>query len=91
MSLNCDLMRNIFCFYFRVSEICHNYGLEMACWEDGLYSDSHVLNQSILLNKVTYANVWDNVWEWGAGGRAYQLANAGYKVNYLTLESSNLN
>ena len=31
-------------------------------------------------NKQVIANVWDNIWEWGVGDRAYRLANAGYQV-----------
>lgn len=30
-----------------------------------------------------YAYVYQNIWEWGNAGRAYNLANNGYKVGYL--------
>jgi hexosaminidase len=63
-----------------VSEICEKYGLEMASWEDGLYSNSAPMNKTLLSKYAVYANVWNNIWEWGSGGRAYELANAGYKV-----------
>ena len=28
------------------------------------------------------AYAWQNIWEWGVAKRAYNLANAGYKVDY---------
>ena len=32
-------------------------------------------------NADVYSNAWDNVWEWGEAKRAYNFANAGYKVS----------
>lgn len=44
-------------------------------------SGSTPYTRSELQNNGVYAYTWDNVWEWGVAGRAYKLANAGYKVS----------
>ena len=33
-----------------------------------------------LNHSKTIVVAWQNIWEWGAGKRAYILANAGFKV-----------
>lgn len=67
----------------RVSEISQKLGVDLGCWEDGLYSGSAIINKTSLASDVIYSNVWDNVWEWGLGKRAHDLANAGYKVRLM--------
>ncbi|XP_059156889.1 uncharacterized protein LOC131941590 isoform X2 [Physella acuta] len=53
----------------------------LGAWEDGLMDHASVpWNRTDLPNKEIIAQAWQNVWEWGAGSRAYNLANAGYKV-----------
>lgn len=32
-------------------------------------------------NPEVYANVWDNVWEWGTSSRTYTLANKNFLVS----------
>ncbi|XP_025106238.1 uncharacterized protein LOC112571470 [Pomacea canaliculata] len=68
-------------FVRQVSNITSRYGLDLAAWEDGVMeSGSTPYTRSELQNNGVYAYTWDNVWEWGVAGRAYKLANAGYKV-----------
>ena len=38
-------------------------------------------HRDLLVNKDVLTNSWQNVWEWGMGGRAYALANSDYKVS----------
>jgi len=73
------------CDTCRVSQIANNLGVDLACWEDGLYSNNAIINKTRLSTDVVYTNAWDNVWEWGAGDRAYALANAGYKVSVVVI------
>ncbi|XP_067666725.1 uncharacterized protein [Haliotis asinina] len=67
--------------------------LDIAAWEDGLLQEgsgfvmTNTPDQSagykvFSLNgsRDVYAYVYQNVWEWGNAGRAYNLANYGYKV-----------
>jgi hexosaminidase len=68
-------------FVRRVATIAHDLKLNLAGWEDGLIGDDEVpYNRSSLPNSEVYGNAWQNIWEWGVGGRAYNLANNGYKV-----------
>ena len=56
--------------------------MSMACWEDGLYkADGGVLNRSRLATDDVYSYAWNNVWQYGNGRRAYELANARFKVS----------
>ncbi|XP_012942012.1 uncharacterized protein LOC101851597 [Aplysia californica] len=66
-------------FTRRVSDVTKD--LTLGAWEDGLMDyASAPWNRSILSNSEVIAQAWQNVWEWGAGARAYNLANNGYKV-----------
>jgi len=71
------------CMRCRVSEIARRHNVTVASWEDGLYeADRSVMNRSRLTSDVLgYA--WNNVWQYGRARRAYDLANAGYKVGSL--------
>ena len=69
-------------FVQRVSNITANHSLDLAGWEDGLMSFKDVpYDRKLLKNTQVIGNAWNNVWEWGSGKRAYELANAGYKVS----------
>ncbi len=68
-------------FVSRVAELLHKRQLALGGWEDGLmYDPVNPFNREQFANKKVYANVWDNIWEWGVADRAYRLANAGYQV-----------
>jgi len=67
-------------FLQRINETVHAAGVTPVLWEDGLTLDGKILNRTDLFAGETWSQTWDNVWEWGAGGRAYAFANAGYKV-----------
>ena len=67
-------------FIQRVASLAAEQGVGLAAWEDGLYSRGAPIDRDSLEAETIYANVWDNVWEWGTGARAYELANSGYKV-----------
>ncbi|XP_031565064.1 uncharacterized protein LOC116300345 isoform X2 [Actinia tenebrosa] len=68
-------------FVQRVATITKAKGLNLAGWEDGLLGKGDVpYNRSFITTPEVYAYAWNNIWEWGGGKRAYQLANAGYKV-----------
>ena len=70
-------------FVERVSQITNKYGFDLGSWEDGILDKQSVpMNLTNLKNEAVYSNCWDNIWEWGVGGRAYILANAGYKVSW---------
>ena len=68
-------------FVRQVSNISAQFNVDLAAWEDGVMeSGSKPYERQDLKNANVYAYAWDNVWEWGVSGRAYKLANAGYKV-----------
>ncbi|KAL9962569.1 hypothetical protein ACROYT_G031679 [Oculina patagonica] len=68
-------------FVQRVSNITANHSLQLAGWEDGLMSFKDVpYDREVLRNTRVYGYAWNNIWEWGSGKRAYELANAGYQV-----------
>lgn len=68
-------------FVGRIAAILQKRQLALAGWEDGLmYDPINPFNRALFANKTVIANVWDNIWEWGVGDRAYRLANAGYQV-----------
>lgn len=67
-------------FLGRINEILVSLNLTAIAWEDGLTLDQKVVDRTELFSADTWVNAWDNVWEWGTGGRAYAFANAGYKV-----------
>ena len=48
------------------------------CREDGTPYDNHTF-----AGREVTAYAWQNIWEWGVAKRAYDLANAGYKVTFL--------
>nr|KAG5707256.1 hypothetical protein BaRGS_000030 [Batillaria attramentaria] len=68
-------------FFMRVANITHAQGLALGAWEDGLMVQGNTpFNRSLAENEDVFANVWDNVWEWGPAARTHNLANMGYKV-----------
>lgn len=68
-------------FARRVAELAAKRQLQLGGWEDGLMQDASTpLPRTALAAPAVYANVWDNIWEWGVADRAYRLANAGYQV-----------
>ncbi|XP_013390455.1 uncharacterized protein LOC106158882 [Lingula anatina] len=68
-------------FLKKVSNITEKLGVGLAAWEDGLLGEKGIpFNRFELENSQIYSNAWQNVWEWGGARRAYDLANAGYKV-----------
>ncbi|ESO84391.1 hypothetical protein LOTGIDRAFT_168843 [Lottia gigantea] len=68
-------------FVSQVSNLTASLGLDLAAWEDGVMeSGSTPYSRNLLQNENVYGYAWDNIWEWGQAGRAYSLANAGYKV-----------
>jgi hexosaminidase len=68
-------------FVAKVAQLAANRQLSLGGWEDGLmYDAKNPFNRQQFANEKVYANVWDNIWEWGVADRAYRLANAGYQV-----------
>lgn len=68
-------------FVSKVAALLHTRQLALGGWEDGLmYDPVNPFNRDQFASKKVYANVWDNIWEWGVADRAYRLANAGYQV-----------
>jgi len=68
-------------FVSKVADLLHKRQLRLGGWEDGLMYDRITpFNRAQFANEQVYANVWDNIWEWGVADRAYRLANAGYQV-----------
>ncbi len=68
-------------FVSKIADITSARGLALAGWEDGLmYDTTNTFNRKQFRNESVYANVWDNIWEWGVADRAHRLANSGYKV-----------
>ena len=73
-------------FVQEVAKIVQGEGLDIAGWEDGLMSEGNVpFNRSLFPNNEVYGYAWQNIWEWGGGSRAYELANRGYKVKYCLI------
>lgn len=68
-------------FVQRIANITSNYSLQLAGWEDGLMDVNNVpYDRKLMRNTRVYGYAWNNIWEWGGGKRAYELANAGYQV-----------
>lgn len=67
-------------FVTKASHIVAAHGLEMVMWEDGVYYNDLPIDKTLLGGENVYTTVWSNVWEWGNGKRAYELANNDYKV-----------
>src|SRR5690606_16019215 len=69
-------------FVKRVAELANKYDLAIAGWEDGLMDTNtdQPFDLQQFPNDRMLVNPWDNIWEWGAGDRAYRFANAGYGV-----------
>lgn len=68
-------------FVSKVADLLAKRQLNLGGWEDGLMYDANTpFNRQQFANPSVYANVWDNIWEWGVADRAYRLANAGYQV-----------
>lgn len=68
-------------FVRQIADITNKLGLNLADWEDGLLgADGVPFPRGSLPNSEVYGNAWQNIWEWGVGRRAYDLANSGYKV-----------
>jgi hexosaminidase len=96
-SISCDKLgftgtsseiKNSMTKYFlqRVSKITQTNGLNLQGWEDGLIDGNGIpFSRRLLQNNDVTGNIWDNVWEWGMAKRAYNSANAGYKVYSLNV------
>ena len=70
-------------FVQELSVIVHEEGLDLAGWEDGFMSEGNTpFNRTMFPNQNVFGYAWQNIWEWGGGSRAYELANNGYKVNH---------
>ncbi|KLV05189.1 beta-N-acetylglucosaminidase [Photobacterium aquae] len=69
-------------FVERVAAITANHGLNLGGWEDGLMHNGKVYPRAAMANAMVRGNAWQNIWEWGVGDRAYNLANNGFKVIY---------
>ncbi|VDI02254.1 hexosaminidase [Mytilus galloprovincialis] len=68
-------------FAQRVANITHKHGLNLLGWEDGFSEgNGKPFDRALFPNGDVYSNAWDNVWEWGEARRAYNFANAGYKI-----------
>ncbi|XP_063420578.1 beta-hexosaminidase-like [Mytilus trossulus] len=68
-------------FAQRVANITHKHGLNLLGWEDGFSEGKgKPFDRALFPNADVYSNAWDNVWEWGEARRAYNFANAGYKI-----------
>lgn len=69
-------------FIKRVAELANKYDLALAGWEDGLMdtNTNEPFAREQFPNDRMLVNPWDNIWEWGAGDRAYRFANADYGV-----------
>ncbi len=67
-------------FVQRVSNITAKLGIGLAGWEDGFLNEGKPYPRDDLVNEDVYAYPWDNVWEAGRAGGAYNLANTDYKV-----------
>ena len=71
-------------FVLNVTAIADDAGLDLAGWEDGF--TKHEGSAVVLMDrdafpmKNVYGYVWNNVWEWGNGERAYVMANENYTV-----------
>ncbi len=64
----------------RVMDIGTKYGLKVQLWEEGAYDGKTPVNLSLSMKNNMYVNGWLNKWSRGDAHRAYELANAGYKV-----------
>jgi len=68
-------------FVRRVALIVARYGLSAMGWEDAFtMSHGQPIPISELGAKDVVSQAWYNIWESGLAHRAYQYANAGYKV-----------
>jgi len=69
-------------FFNRLAGKLDTYGLKMGGWEEVALSEDDEgvsgINPDFIKSTVPYA--WSNVWGSGTEGRAYKLANEGYKV-----------
>lgn len=69
-------------FVRRAAALADQHGLALVGWEDGLMDTNtdQPFERAQFKNERMLVNPWDNIWEWGAGDRAYRFANAGYEV-----------
>ncbi|XP_046370643.2 uncharacterized protein LOC124145039 [Haliotis rufescens] len=80
-------------FFRKVVGLGSSRNLDIAAWEDGLLQEGSGFVMTGAPDQSTgykmfslngshdvYAYVYQNIWEWGNAGRAYNLANNGYKV-----------
>ena len=68
----------------RIGVIAERENLNLAFWEDGLINntDGKPFNRLAVFPATidVYGFVWQTVWEWWGGDRAFNLANDDYKV-----------
>ncbi|XP_013407629.1 uncharacterized protein LOC106171729 isoform X1 [Lingula anatina] len=67
-------------FVRRVAKIAADLDLDITTWDDGMLHEEKPFERSSIPNKQPRVNAWMNPWEWGAAGRGYAMANAGYEV-----------
>lgn len=62
--------------------------ISLGFWEDGLNNKTNGSNTPFIKEDVfpddidVYGYVWQTVWEWWGGDRAFNMANGGYKVHH---------
>ena len=68
-------------FVYTVADLLARKGLNIGSWEDGMYHrEERPYPRADLKPNEVYVNPWNNIWESGRGGRAYNFADEGYKV-----------
>lgn len=69
----------------RLGLIAEQEGLDIGFWEDGLNDKRTEVpypRDTFPSSINVYAFVWQTVWEWWGGDRAFNLANRDYKVGF---------
>lgn len=67
----------------KLGMIASNRSLSLAFWEDGIYDPvarRAFSKELVFPNTEVYSFVWQTVWQWWGGDRAFSAANDGYKV-----------
>ncbi|XP_067654006.1 uncharacterized protein [Haliotis asinina] len=68
-------------FFKRLANLTVARNLNLAVWEDGIVKQNNdIFDRNLAQNDDVYSYAWDNIWENLTGGRAYDMANKGYKV-----------
>ncbi|BFZ08611.1 hypothetical protein BsWGS_11650 [Bradybaena similaris] len=64
----------------QIANMTSLYGLDLAAWVDGVMSGGKPMRRELFPNREVHVYAWNNVWEWGTMGRAYDFANGDFKV-----------